>query len=82
MEDKSTGGVVYRGIWLSDDERTPAVIRTCLEKREMKADPSEYRLVQVFSTGAELVIPDNANVYYALNSSMEPLLFKLKKKEI
>ena len=28
----------------------------------------------------ELVIPDNANVYYALNSSMEPLLFKLKKK--
>ena len=33
-----------------------------------------------FSFAGELVIPDNANVYYALNSSMESLLFKLKKK--
>ena len=30
----------------------------------------------------ELVIPDNANVYYALNSNVESLLFKLKKKQI
>lgn len=80
MEDRRSGGVVYRGIWLADDERTPSVIRTCLEKREMKADPCEYTLVQVLTSGSELVIPDNANVYYALNSSMEPLLFKLKKK--
>ena len=35
----------------------------------------------LFSFAGELVIPDNANVYYALNSSMESLLFKLKKKE-
>ena len=34
-----------------------------------------------FPFAGELVIPDNANVYYALNSSMESLLFKLKKKE-
>lgn len=82
LEDtKSGAGVIYRGIWLSDDERTPAVIRSCLEKREMKADPSEYFLVQVLDNGGELVIPDNANVYYALNSNMESLLFKLKKKE-
>lgn len=47
----------------------------------MKADPSEYFLVQVLDNGGELVIPDNANVYYALNSNMESLLFKLKKKE-
>ena len=33
-----------------------------------------------FPFAGELVIPDNANVYYALNSSMESLLFKLKKK--
>ena len=33
-----------------------------------------------FTFAGELVIPDNANVYYALNSSMESLLFKLKKK--
>ncbi|KAL9988919.1 hypothetical protein ACROYT_G003414 [Oculina patagonica] len=81
LEDKKAGGVIYRGIWLSDDERTPGVIRTCLEKRDMEGDPSEYVLVQVLSNGAELVIPDNANVYYALNSSVESLLFKLKKKE-
>jgi len=80
MEDQSSGGVIYRGIWLSDDERTPSVIRTCLEKREMKGDPSEYILAQVLSNGSELIIPDNANVYYALNSNVESLLFKLKKK--
>lgn len=80
MEDKSSGGVIYRGIWLGDDERTPSVIRTCLEKREIEAEPSEYSLVQVLGNGSELVIPDNANVYYALNSSAESLLFKLKKK--
>lgn len=81
LEDTKSGGVIYRGIWLSDDERTPTVIRTCLEKREMEGDPSEYALVQVLSNGAELVIPDNANVYYALKSDVESLLFKLKKKE-
>lgn len=46
----------------------------------MKGDPSEYFLVQILDNEGELVIPDNANVYYALNSSMESLLFKLKKK--
>ena len=38
---------------LGDDERTPSVIRTCLEKREMKADPCEYTLVQVLTNGSE-----------------------------
>lgn len=81
MEDKSSGGVIYRGIWLSDNDRTPSVIRTCLEKREMEGDPGEYILVQLLSNGSELLIPDNANVYYALNSNVESLLFKLKKKK-
>ena len=39
------------------------------------------RFSDFFPFAGELVIPDNANVYYALNSSMESLLFKLKKKE-
>ena len=38
---------------LSDDERTPTVIRTCLEKREMEGDPREYALVQVLSSGGK-----------------------------
>lgn len=38
---------------LSDDERTPTVIRSCLEKREMEGDPSEYALVQVLSNGGK-----------------------------
>lgn len=80
MEDKSSSGVIYRGIWLSDDERTPSVIRTCLEKREMEGDPGDYILVQILRDGMELVIPDNANVYYAMNSNVDSLLFKLKKK--
>lgn len=46
--------MVFACDWqLSDDERTPAVIRTCLEKREMKGDPSEYALVQVLSSGGK-----------------------------
>lgn len=40
-----------------------------------------YMLTSFFCIPAELVIPDNANVYYALNSNVESLLFKLKKKE-
>ncbi|KAJ7334567.1 Ral guanine nucleotide dissociation stimulator-like 1 [Desmophyllum pertusum] len=55
LEDTMSGGVIYRGIWLSDNERTPTVIRTCLEKREMEGDPSEYALVQVLSNGASLL---------------------------
>ena len=52
-------------LWLqlSDDERTPSVIRTCLEKREMKADPSEYILVQVLSNGSKSVAPRRPAIY-------------------
>lgn len=55
---------------LSDDERTPAVIRTCLEKRDMEGDPSEYILVQVLSNGGKCVNQQaiNPSIYIVLNS--------------
>ena len=54
-------------------------LKTLRFKPELPVIPLP-RFSDFFPFAGELVIPDNANVYYALNSSMESLLFKLKKK--
>ncbi|XP_048587544.1 ral guanine nucleotide dissociation stimulator [Nematostella vectensis] len=80
LESSSSTGVMYKGVWLTDEERTPKVIRTSLAKHDIEADPADYCLVQQLDNGNELVLPDYCNVYYAMNSSVEPLTFHLRKK--
>ncbi|KAL4634740.1 ral guanine nucleotide dissociation stimulator-like 1 [Arapaima gigas] len=55
---------------LTSQDKTPAVISRAMTKHHLEDEPAEkYELVQVISEDKELVIPDNANVFYAMNTS-------------
>ncbi|KAG7258838.1 hypothetical protein CRUP_022938, partial [Coryphaenoides rupestris] len=55
---------------LTSQDKTPAVISRAMAKHNLDLEPDEgYELVQVISDERELVIPDNANVFYAMNTS-------------
>ncbi|XP_029004247.1 ral guanine nucleotide dissociation stimulator-like 1 isoform X2 [Betta splendens] len=63
-------GNLYKSILLTNQDKTPAVISRAMAKHNLEAEPEEgYELVQVISEERELVIPDNANVFYAMNTS-------------
>ncbi|XP_077934194.1 ral guanine nucleotide dissociation stimulator-like 1 isoform X2 [Halichoerus grypus] len=78
VEDNN--GNMYKSIMLTSQDKTPAVIQRAMLKHNLDADPAEeYELVQVISEGKELVIPDSANVFYAMNSQVN-FDFILRKK--
>ncbi|XP_029285363.1 ral guanine nucleotide dissociation stimulator-like 1 isoform X2 [Cottoperca gobio] len=63
-------GNLYKSILLTNQDKTPAVISRAMAKHNLDVEPEEgYELVQVISEERELVIPDNANVFYAMNTS-------------
>ncbi|KAG7488225.1 hypothetical protein MATL_G00030270 [Megalops atlanticus] len=63
-------GNLYKSIMLTSQDKTPAVISRAMAKHNLEGEPAEaYELVQVISEERELVIPDNANVFYAMNTS-------------
>uniref|UniRef100_A0A3Q4GS00 Ral guanine nucleotide dissociation stimulator-like 1 n=1 Tax=Neolamprologus brichardi TaxID=32507 RepID=A0A3Q4GS00_NEOBR len=63
-------GNLYKSILLTNQDKTPAVIARAMAKHNLEVEPEEgYELVQVISEERELVIPDNANVFYAMNTS-------------
>uniref|UniRef100_A0A1A7Z7I8 Ral guanine nucleotide dissociation stimulator-like 3a n=1 Tax=Iconisemion striatum TaxID=60296 RepID=A0A1A7Z7I8_9TELE len=63
-------GNVYKSILLTSQDKTPAVMSRAMAKHNLDVEPEEgYELVQVISEEKELVIPDNANVFYAMNTS-------------
>uniref|UniRef100_A0A8C9UYK5 Ral guanine nucleotide dissociation stimulator-like 1 n=1 Tax=Scleropages formosus TaxID=113540 RepID=A0A8C9UYK5_SCLFO len=63
-------GNLYKSILLTSQDKTPAVISRAMTKHHLEEEPAEsYELVQVISEDRELVIPDNANVFYAMNTS-------------
>ncbi|XP_029355434.1 ral guanine nucleotide dissociation stimulator-like 1 isoform X1 [Echeneis naucrates] len=63
-------GNLYKSILLTNQDKTPAVISRAMAKHNLEVEPEEgYELVQVISEERELVIPDNANVFYAMNTS-------------
>ncbi|CAB1331404.1 unnamed protein product [Coregonus sp. 'balchen'] len=63
-------GNLYKSIMLTSQDKTPAVISRAVAKHNLESEPGEgYELVQVISDERELVIPDNANVFYAMNTS-------------
>nr|KAF6414184.1 ral guanine nucleotide dissociation stimulator like 1 [Molossus molossus] len=78
IEDNN--GNMYKSIMLTSQDKTPAVIQRAMLKHNLDADPAEeYELVQVISEDKELVIPDSANVFYAMNSQVN-FDFILRKK--
>ncbi|XP_052337067.1 ral guanine nucleotide dissociation stimulator-like 1 [Oncorhynchus keta] len=63
-------GNLYKSIMLTSQDKTPAVISRAVAKHNLESEPGEgYELVQVISDERELVIPDNANMFYAMNTS-------------
>lgn len=71
---------MYKSIMLTSQDKTPAVIQRAMSKHNLEADAAEeYELVQVISEDKELVIPDSANVFYAMNSQVN-FDFILRKK--
>ncbi|KAK3566105.1 hypothetical protein QTP86_025700 [Hemibagrus guttatus] len=64
-------GNLYKSIMLTSQDKTPAVISRAMAKHNLDEQPAEaYELIQVISDERELVIPDNANVFYAMSTSV------------
>lgn len=72
------GIVLYKSIMLGNNERTPQVIKNTMLKLGLDGDPDKYTLAQVLPD-KELVMPPNANVYYAVNT-VHNLNFILRPK--
>ncbi|XP_034765089.2 ral guanine nucleotide dissociation stimulator-like isoform X1 [Acipenser ruthenus] len=63
-------GNMYKSILVTSQDKTPVVVRKAMVKHNLERErPEDYELVQVISEEKELKIPDNANVFYAMNSS-------------
>ncbi|XP_065226724.1 ral guanine nucleotide dissociation stimulator-like 1 isoform X2 [Planococcus citri] len=76
---EAEGIVLYKSIMLSNNERTPQVIRNAMIKLGIHGNPDNYTLSQIFPD-KELELPPNANVFYAVNTAYD-LNFILRKKE-
>ncbi|XP_016052141.1 PREDICTED: ral guanine nucleotide dissociation stimulator [Miniopterus natalensis] len=73
-------GNMYKSILVTSQDKAPAVIRKAMDKHHLDGDePEHYELVQVISDERKLKIPDNANVFYAMNSTAN-YDFVLKKR--
>uniref|UniRef100_A0A8C0D1J8 Ral guanine nucleotide dissociation stimulator like 3 n=1 Tax=Balaenoptera musculus TaxID=9771 RepID=A0A8C0D1J8_BALMU len=74
-------GNLYRSILLTSQDKAPSVVQRALEKHNV-AHPwaRDYQLFQVLPGDRELLIPDNANVFYAM-SPAAPGDFVLRRKE-
>ncbi|XP_012876954.1 PREDICTED: ral guanine nucleotide dissociation stimulator isoform X2 [Dipodomys ordii] len=63
-------GNMYKSILVTSQDKAPTVIRKAMDKHHLdEDDPDDYELVQVISEDRKLRIPENANVFYAMNST-------------
>ncbi|XP_072156546.1 ral guanine nucleotide dissociation stimulator-like 1 isoform X2 [Bemisia tabaci] len=76
---ETEGVVLYKSIMVSNNERTPQVIRNAMLKLGIEGNPDNYTLAQVLPD-KEMVLPLNANVYYAVNTAYN-LNFILRSKD-
>ncbi|XP_051533628.1 ral guanine nucleotide dissociation stimulator-like isoform X2 [Myxocyprinus asiaticus] len=73
-------GNMYKSILVTSQDKTPAVVRKAMVKHNLDRERAEdYELVQKISEDKELKIPENANVFYAMNSTAN-YNFVLKKR--
>ncbi|CAH1117898.1 unnamed protein product [Phaedon cochleariae] len=76
---ETDGIVLYKSIMLSNNERTPQVVRNAMYKLGLEGSPEGYTLAQVLPD-KEMVLPANSNVYYAVNTQFN-LNFILRPKK-
>ncbi|NXJ95468.1 RGL1 protein, partial [Corythaixoides concolor] len=80
ISTENNNGNLYKSILLSNQDKAAAVIQRAMLKHNLECDAAgDYELVQVISEDKELVIPGNANVFYAMNSHVN-FDFILRKK--
>lgn len=65
---ETDGVILYKSIMLSNNERTPQVIRNAMLKLGIEGNPDQYTLAQVLPD-RDMVLPTSANVYYAVNTA-------------
>ncbi|XP_012974892.1 ral guanine nucleotide dissociation stimulator-like 3 isoform X2 [Mesocricetus auratus] len=74
-------GNLYRSILLTCQDKAPSVVQRALEKHNVPQPwARDYQLFQVLPGDRELLIPDSANVFYAM-SPAAPGDFLLRRKE-
>ncbi|XP_049981398.1 ral guanine nucleotide dissociation stimulator-like 3 isoform X3 [Alexandromys fortis] len=74
-------GNLYRSILLTCQDKAPSVVQRALEKHNVPQPwARDYQLFQVLPGDRELLIPDSANVFYAM-SPTAPGDFLLRRKE-
>uniref|UniRef100_A0A2K6FJ28 Ral guanine nucleotide dissociation stimulator like 3 n=1 Tax=Propithecus coquereli TaxID=379532 RepID=A0A2K6FJ28_PROCO len=74
-------GNLYRSILLTSQDKAPSVVLRALQKHNVPQPwARDYQLFQVLPGDRELLIPDNANVFYAM-SPVAPRDFVLRRKE-
>lgn len=76
---ETDGIVMYKSIMLGNNERTPQVIFNAMTKLDLKGTPDQYTLSQILPD-KEMLMPRDANVYYALNTQYN-LNFILRSKK-
>ncbi|XP_029945414.1 ral guanine nucleotide dissociation stimulator-like 1 [Salarias fasciatus] len=63
-------GNMYKSILLTSQDKTAQVIRRALEKHHLEhMSQQDFTLTQVISPDRELLIPDKANVFYAMSTT-------------
>ncbi|XP_008050180.1 ral guanine nucleotide dissociation stimulator-like 3, partial [Carlito syrichta] len=73
-------GNLYRSILLTSQDKAPSVVLRALQKHNVPQPwAGDYQLFQVLPGDRELLIPDNANVFYAM-SPAAPGDFMLRRK--
>ncbi|XP_012291136.2 ral guanine nucleotide dissociation stimulator-like 3 [Aotus nancymaae] len=74
-------GNLYRSILLTSQDKAPSVVLRALQKHNVPQPwTRDYQLFQVLPGDRELLIPDNANVFYAM-SPVASGDFMLRRKE-
>ncbi|XP_028728341.1 ral guanine nucleotide dissociation stimulator-like 3 isoform X1 [Peromyscus leucopus] len=74
-------GNLYRSILLTCQDKVPSVVQRALEKHNVPQPwAHDYQLFQVLPGDRELLIPDGANVFYAM-SPAAPGDFLLRRKQ-
>ncbi|KAK2894253.1 ral guanine nucleotide dissociation stimulator-like 1 isoform X1 [Channa argus] len=63
-------GNMYKSILLTSQDKTPQVIQRALEKHHLEhMNWEEFTLTQIISSERELLIPEKANVFYAMSTT-------------
>ncbi|XP_055079562.1 ral guanine nucleotide dissociation stimulator-like 1 isoform X2 [Periophthalmus magnuspinnatus] len=81
VDSGHNNGNMYKSILLTSQDKTAQVVQRALEKHNLEhMNFADFTLTQVISSERELLIPDKANVFYAMSTTAN-FDFVLRKYE-